>query len=261
MSGSVSRGGWTTSFGRMVLGLFAVAGVFALGPLLILPVAWKEQAILGAVLILVAMLLNSSSRSLTVTMLLMTVSVFSTLRYGYWRVVQTWEGITSSDHIYRWGTIFVLLLLAAEFFAFCTLILGYFQTLRPLKRRPLPLAGDPANWPTVDVLVPTYNETLHVVRATVLAAKAIRYPAEKMRVLLLDDGQREEFREFAEQVGVEYIIRDDNVHAKAGNINHALQKLSGDFVVIFDSDHVPTRSFLETTLGWFRHDPRFGLVQ
>src|ERR1700741_3424215 len=194
MSGSVSRGGWTTSFGRMVLGLFAVAGVFALGPLLILPVAWKEQAILGAVLILVAMLLNSSSRSLTVTILLMTISVFSTLRYGYWRVIQTWEGITSAGHFHQWDTVYVLLLLAAEFFAFSTMILGYFQTLRPLKRPPLPLDGDPADWPTVDVLVPTYNEPLHVVRATVIAAKAMDYPAGKMRVLLLDDGRREEFR-------------------------------------------------------------------
>ena len=155
----------------------------------------------------------------------MTISVFSTLRYGYWRVVQTWEGITSAGHVYRWDTIFVLLLLAAEFFAFSTLILGYFQTLRPLKRLPLPLAANPIDWPTVDVLVPTYNEPLHVVQATVIAAKAIDYPAEKMRVLLLDDGRRAEFHDFAAQVGVEYIARNDNVHAKAGNINHALREL------------------------------------
>src|SRR5246127_3271464 len=261
MSGSVSRGGWTTSFGRMVLGLFAVAGVFALGPLLILPVAWKEQAILGAVLILVAMLLNSSSRSLTVTMLLMTLSIFSTLRYGYWRVVQTYEGITSAGHIHRWDNIFVLLLLAAEFFAFSTLILGYFQTLRPLKRPPLRLEGDPDNWPTVDVLVPTYNEPLHVVRETVLAAMAMDYPANKMRVLLLDDGRREEFKEFAKQVGVEYVTRDNNAHAKAGNINHALKSTSGEYVAIFDCDHVPTRPFLQMTLGWFQRDHALGLVQ
>jgi cellulose synthase (UDP-forming) len=239
----------------------ALAAAAVLGPLLILPLAWQEQAIFGALLILLGMFLNTISRSITVTMILMTISVFSTLRYGYWRVIQTWEGITSAGHNYRWDTIFVLLLLAAEFFAFSTLILGYFQTLRPLKRLPLPLAGDPADWPTVDVVVPTYNEPLHVVKATVIAAKAIDYPAEKMRVLLLDDGRREEFRNFAAHVGVEYITRDDNVHAKAGNINHALRGLIGEFVAIFDSDHVPRRSFLQMTLGWFLRDPRLGLVQ
>ena len=152
-------------------------------------------------------------------------------------------------------------LLIAEFFAFSTLILGYFQTLRPLKRPPLPLEGDPANWPTVDVLVPTYNEPLHVVRGTVLAAMAMDYPADKMRVLLLDDGRREEFREFAAQVGVEYVTRDNNAHAKAGNINHALRHTSGEFVAIFDCDHVPARSFLRMTLGWFQRDRNLGLLQ
>jgi cellulose synthase (UDP-forming) len=170
MIGPVARSWWSSRFGSVVLGLSALAAAAVLGPLLILPLAWQEQAIFGALLILLGIVLNTSSRSITVTMILMTMSVFSTLRYGYWRVIQTWEGITSAGHIYEWGTIFVLLLLVTEFFAFSTLILGYFQTLRPLKRPPQPLAGDLANWPTVDVMVPTYNEPLHVVRATVLAA-------------------------------------------------------------------------------------------
>jgi cellulose synthase (UDP-forming) len=261
MIGSVARSWWTSRFGSVVSGLLALAAAAALVPLLILPLAWSEQAILGAGLILLGILLNTNSRSMTVTMILMTISAFSTLRYCYWRVIQTWEGINSAGHIYRGDTIFVLLLLAAEFFAFATLILGYFQTLRPLQRQTQPLGEDPATWPTVDVLVPTYNEPLHVVRATVIAAKAMHYPDAKLRVVLLDDGRRAEFREFAAEVGVEYIAREDNLHAKAGNINHALRELGGEFVAIFDSDHVPARSFLQETLGWFLCDPRLGVVQ
>lgn len=247
--------------GSFVVGIFALASALAFIPLVMLPLAWKEQAIFGAALIVIGLLLNATSRSLTVTMLLMAFSIFSTLRYGYWRVMQTWDGITSAGHIHRWDNIFVVLLLLAEFFAFSTLILGYFQTLRPLKRPPLPLKGNPADWPTVDVLVPTYNEPLHVVRGTVLAAKALEYPHGKMRVLLLDDGRRKEFREFAAEVGVEYITRDNNAHAKAGNINHALKKTRGEYVAIFDCDHVPARSFLQMTLGWFQRDDNLALVQ
>src|ERR1700757_3916341 len=261
MSGSLHMHRRTSLFVSVVLGLLALVAVVATLPLVILPLALKEQAIFGGVLFLFAILLNKVSRSITVTMMLMAFSIFSTLRYGYWRVVQTYEGITSAGHIHRWDNIFVLLLLAAEFFAFSTLILGYFQTLRPLKRPPLRLEGDPDNWPTVDVLVPTYNEPLHVVRETVLAAMAMDYPANKMRVLLLDDGRREEFKEFAKQVGVEYVTRDNNAHAKAGNINHALKSTSGEYVAIFDCDHVPTRPFLQMTLGWFQRDYALGLVQ
>jgi cellulose synthase (UDP-forming) len=261
MTESVPRSGWTSPIALAVLGLLALAAGIALCPLLVLPLPWKDQGIFGLVLIVLAVVLNRIRRSLTITMLLMAISVFSTLRYGYWRVIQTWNGVTSAGHIHRWDTAFVLLLLAAEFYAFGTLVLGYFQTLRPLHRPPLPLEGEPGEWPTVDVLIPTYNEPLHVVKGTVLAAKALDYPAGKMRVLLLDDGRRNEFRSFAEQANVEYVTRENNAHAKAGNINHALELISGEFVAIFDSDHVPGRSFLQTTLGWFLHDSQLGLVQ
>ena len=242
-------------------GLLAPLGLFGLGVLLILPLPWKEQGILGVTLIAAALLLNWVSRAATVTMALMAISVFSTLRYGYWRVMQTWEGITSSGHLHQWDTVFVLLLLFAEFYAFATLVLGYFQTLRPLRRPPVPLTGNPQNWPSVDVFIPTYNESLSVVRATVLGALALDYPANKIRVFVLDDGRRREFADFAAKVGAGYITRSDNAHAKAGNINHALGRTSGEYVAIFDSDHIPTRSFLQTTLGWFMRDRRLGMVQ
>src|SRR5262249_53479332 len=151
---------------------------------------WKEQAILGASLIVAAIVLDRISHSHLITLALVAISMFSTLRYAYFRITQTWDGITSSAHLDQWDTIFVLVLLFAEFYAFITLALGYFQTLRPLRRRPLPLAGDPQTWPTVDVFVPTYNEPLSVVRTTVFGALALDYPSDKLRVFVLDDGRR-----------------------------------------------------------------------
>lgn len=141
MSESVPQHSWAATLASSFFGILAMVAAVALLPLAILPLAWKEQAIFGGVMILFAIFLNRVSRSITITMTLMVFSVFSTLRYGYWRVIQTWEGITSAGHIHRWDNVFVLSLLAAEFFAFSTLILGYFQTLRPLKRPPLPLKG------------------------------------------------------------------------------------------------------------------------
>jgi cellulose synthase/poly-beta-1,6-N-acetylglucosamine synthase-like glycosyltransferase len=57
-------------------------------------------------------------------------------------------------------------------------------------------------WPAVDVLIPTLNEPLSVVRFTALAAMNIDWPAEKLNVYILDDGRREEFRAFAEEAGI-----------------------------------------------------------
>jgi cellulose synthase (UDP-forming)/cellulose synthase operon protein B len=248
-------------FAVVALSILTIALACVLGLLLVIPLGWREQTIAGSILIAGAIALSNTSRSRTVTMTLMAVSMFATLRYGYWRAVQTWDGVTSAGHLHQWDTVFVFLLLAAEFYAFATLGLGYFQTLRPLRRPPVPLTTAPDTWPTIDVFIPTYNEPLDVVRATVLGALALDYPGDKFKVYVLDDGRRQEFREWAERVGAGYMTRDNNAHAKAGNINAALARTSGELVAIFDSDHVPTKSFLRMTIGWFLRDRKLGLVQ
>ena len=152
-------------------------------------------------------------------------------------------------------------LLMAELYAFVVLLLGYMQTAWPLERKPEPLPSDTASWPTVDVYIPTYNEPLTVVRTTVLAAQLIDWPPEKIKIFLLDDGSRDEFRDFCEEVGVTHLTRADNQHAKAGNINEALKQTSGEFIAIFDCDHIPTRSFLQIAMGWFGRDPKLAMMQ
>jgi cellulose synthase (UDP-forming) len=112
--------------------------------------------------------------------------------------------------------------------------------------------------PTVDVLIPTYNEDLEVLERTIVGAKSIDYP--NTRVWVLDDGRRDWLEEFCASKGVGYLRRPDNRHAKAGNINHALGLTDGEFVAIFDADFVPHRDFLYRTLGFFA-DPRIGIVQ
>ena len=89
----------------------------------------------------------------------------------------------------------------------------------------------------------------------------IDWPSDRVNVYVLDDGRRSEFKEFAETCGCHYLVRPDNKHAKAGNINHALGKTNGEYIAIFDCDHIPTRSFLQVTMGWFLKDSRLGMVQ
>jgi cellulose synthase (UDP-forming) len=155
----------------------------------------------------------------------------------------------------------MVILLAADLYTFLILLLGFFQSVAPLNRRPVLLPDNAEEWPRVDVLIPTYNESIDVVRYTVLAALQMDWPQDKLRVILLDDGGRSEFRAFAEQVGADYIARTEHSGAKAGNLNNALRQTRGEFVTIFDCDHIPTRSFLQISLGWFLRDEKLGMVQ
>ncbi|MBN0712641.1 glycosyltransferase, partial [Pseudomonas aeruginosa] len=89
----------------------------------------------------------------------------------------------------------------------------------------------------------------------------IDWPKDKLNIWILDDGGREAFRQFAKDVGVHYIARTSHEHAKAGNINNALKYAKGEFVSIFDCDHVPTRSFLQMTMGWFLKEKELAMMQ
>jgi cellulose synthase (UDP-forming) len=181
------------------------------------------------------------------------LSIAASLRYVIWRGVYTLGLDTPRDLALAWA------LYGAEVYGLFVLVAGYFQTAVLRPRRPVPLPADPATWPTVDVFIPTYDESPELVRRTLIGAQAMNYP--RKRIHLLDDGRRPAMRKLAEDLGVEYRIRSDNAHAKAGNINAALAVTDGDFVAIFDCDHVPVRSFLSLTLGLLVDDPRLALVQ
>ncbi|MGA2249334.1 UDP-forming cellulose synthase catalytic subunit [Terracidiphilus sp.] len=228
----------------------------------VLPLTWPQQVVCGLLFLLIGIAVARSSDSYIVTLTLMMMSIFCTFRYGYWRLSTMAEFFRDPSN--KWGVIdvlFMFLLLSAEIYAFIVMGLGYFQTIWPLRRAPVALPDEENEWPHIDVLVPTYNEPLEVVRYTVLGALNLDWPADKLHVYLLDDGRRKEFEEFAREAGVGYKIRDNNKHAKAGNINTALKSLDSPYVAIFDCDHVPTRSFLQMTVGWFLSDPKLAMLQ
>ncbi len=112
--------------------------------------------------------------------------------------------------------------------------------------------------PPVDIFIPTYNEAAFILRRTVIGCQALDYANKK--VYLLDDTKRPEIKLLAKELGCEYITRPDNIHAKAGNINHATALTNGELIVVFDADFIPTKNFLTRTVGFFQN-PEIALVQ
>jgi cellulose synthase (UDP-forming) len=240
--------------GRLLRGALIGLGALALLIVVTVPLPGEAQAWLTLVGAIAFMVLNRfQSRKVTVVLVMLSVAVTS--RYLFWRITQTLEFDTVLGGLLSIG------LLLAEVYAAALLFLSYMQLTWPLQRKPVPLPPDPRDWPTVDVYVPSYNESLEIVRPTVLACMNIDWPRDKLNVYILDDGRRPDFRRFAEEVGCGYVIRPDNKGAKAGNINHALKHTDGEYIAIFDCDHAPTRAFLQMTAGWLVRDKRIGCVQ
>lgn len=222
--------------------------------IIITPMDSQKQYMFGLIAIAIVFILGLT-KSHKISMVMVFLSALMSTRYIYWRATETLYFNSEIEAMLGIG------LFIAELYVWVILLLGYLQTSWPLKRTIEPMPDDPHLWPTVDIYVPSYNESLDVVRDTVLAAQCIDYPRDKLKIYLLDDGKRSEFAVFAADVGVGYITRDDNRHAKAGNLNHAMRITKGELITVFDCDHVATRAFLQATVAPFLKDPKLALLQ
>lgn len=110
---------------------------------------------------------------------------------------------------------------------------------------------------SVDVFVTTYDEDTDILRPTIAAVVAMDYPHA---TYVLDDGRRDSVRALCDEFGVNYLTRDDSAGAKAGNVNAALPRTSGDLIAFFDADHAPFANFLTELLGYFG-DPTVAVAQ
>ena len=148
---------------------------------------------------------------------------------------------------------FSWLLWLAEAYGLMVFVLHAFMTWRLVY----PTAPQSNRTFTVDVFIPTYNESVDVLRATLAGCAEIRYPHQ---TYVLDDGGREEVRALAASFNCGYIARPTHEAAKAGNLNHALCWTNGELIATLDADHIPLPDFLDETIGFF-NDPAVAIVQ
>lgn len=197
---------------------------------------------------------------------------FISLRYWCWRTFESIVYTGVADFIAT------MVLYVAEIYGIIVYFLGVFVNIWPLNRKIVPLPADISLYPTVDIFIPTYNEPEDIVKTTVIAATQLDYPKDKLCIYILDDGgtvaKRNDpakssaaweryycLKRLARELGVVYMTREHNKHAKAGNLNHALQHSKNDLVLVLDCDHVPTRDILKNTVGNFLKDKKLFLVQ
>lgn len=239
-----------------------------------LPVDVRSQQILGYALLVAMLFIRKLPKTPLTSFLFLCCGAFLTTRYLFWRTTYT---IVFQD----WASfVCALLLFTAELYGIVLYLVSLFINSSFLARKPVPLEGPPESWPSVDIMVPSYNEPEDLLEVTLIAALQIDYPQDKFNVYLLDDGgtvqkrgdsnpdkareaeeRHHQLKALCARVGAEYRTREKNLSAKAGNINAQLSTTYGDLVLILDADHVPSRDFLKNTVGWFQRDPKLFLLQ
>lgn len=185
------------------------------------------------------------------------ILIFLSTRYFLWRILSTLNLSSPLNGIFSLSLLFIEVIV---------LIAGFIQLYLMLKvkdRRHEAECYSQAVYkghylPSVDILIPTFNEPAFILKRTIIGCQAIEYPHKK--IYLLDDTKRPEIKQLAKSLNCHYITRPDNRYAKAGNLNYTIPQTQGELIAIFDADFIPTKNFLNRTVGFFQKN-KIALVQ
>lgn len=254
-----------------LFGLIATISTLALIGLAILPTELSVASEVGFYSIITIIVLMFFRGKMS-RVLFVSICAWVVIRYLAWRFTTLpldngWASSTGA-----------ILLLMAEIYGTAMMLFGLFVNANPMERKPATLPEREEDFPTVDIYIPTYSEGLNIVAPTVMGAMSIDYPSDKFKVYVLDDGyprsltstnpeQAQELADRAEALkalclkhGAHYLTRDNNLHAKSGNMNSAMAHTDGELILVLDADHVPTQNILKNMVGFFKN-PKMAFVQ
>jgi cellulose synthase/poly-beta-1,6-N-acetylglucosamine synthase-like glycosyltransferase len=148
------------------------------------------------------------------------------------------------------------------FFLLALAVWHWRSAISPVKLPP------PAEWPSVVVQLPIFNER-YVVERLIDAAAALDYPADQLTIQVLDDSTDDTAALAETRVAyhraqgrqVEYVHRTNRIGYKAGALAAGLSRSSSEFVAVFDADFVPPPDYLRNLIPEFTADPGLGMVQ
>jgi cellulose synthase/poly-beta-1,6-N-acetylglucosamine synthase-like glycosyltransferase len=167
----------------------------------------------------------------------------------------------------------VFVVLVACFALYVLLELRVLLISRKVERRKLTEVAQPAAVPEdafsppVSVLLPICNESA-VVERLIDAACRLRYPANALEILVLDDSsdatsalaQARVDQYAAQGTPIRLVRREKRKGYKAGNLVNGIQQSFAEFFAVFDADFVPPDDFLLKAMPCFK-DPRLGFLQ
>jgi len=137
------------------------------------------------------------------------------------------------------------------------------QSLCYAAYRPHPL-GDDASLPTVTVVIPAFNEGA-MVRRSIGSIVAADYPREKLEIVVVDDGSRDDTffhmeRARAEHPGMVTLIHFAGNRGKRAGLAAGMRAARGEIIVTIDSDSEIDRMTLRQMVAPFQASPRVGAV-
>ena len=158
--------------------------------------------------------------------------------------------------VYIWVVVFLMTLyIARQFFFTLSRMIGeqkmYYQDIMD------------SDMPAVTVLIPMHNEELVALNVLERLLDA-DYPQGKLEIIPINDHSGDRTKEILDKFAAEHpaikpLHRSSGRRGKPAAINEALQKASGEVIIVFDADYRPPRGILRDIAVCFK-DPEIGAV-
>lgn len=110
------------------------------------------------------------------------------------------------------------------------------------------------NLPSVSIIVPAYNEEEYVGK-TIENLLRIAYPKDKLEILVVDDGSKDNTYSVAKKYQSKIVkVFTKPRGGKANAINFGLKLAKNEFVAVMDADSLPTKTALKNCIKYFDED-------
>jgi len=164
--------------------------------------------------------------------------------------------------------LFLLSVILIWFMIFYQLVLtlaGFFHDRRSMKERKA-VDALTFDFPRVCVLIPAHNEE-KVIAATLEAMRKLDYPADRLDILVINDGSSDDTAAIVERhladdarVRLYNVPRGEGGKGKSRALNLGLRQTDAEYIAVYDADNTPSPSALKYLMAQLLTDKTLGAV-
>ncbi len=134
-------------------------------------------------------------------------------------------------------------------YQFVLTVFGYINYIKSVREKRLVDRSD-YDFPTCSILIPAHNEEV-VIAATIESMLRLDYPAEKLEIIVINDGSTDTTKEIVERycrqdhrVMLYDVPRGEGGKGKSRALNLGIRQATGEVIAIYDADNTPEKSAL-----------------
>lgn len=150
-------------------------------------------------------------------------------------------------------------------YQFVLTVFGYINYLKSLKEKRR-IDGKNIEYPTCAILIPAHNEE-KVMSTTLDAMLQLKYPSEKLEIIVIDDASTDRTAEIVRQYAAQdrrvklfQVPQGEGGKGKSRALNLGVRQTKADVIAIYDADNMPTPETLHYLVVNLLEDTTLGAV-